>query len=104
MKRGNPADGENFVEDSQGVMTRFNRLMRDVENGLAARNCFRDWEVELLLDMANCDLGDANRKRTLQRYRKAVERRLERGDTVPMKLSEYLAHNRERYAGRRHAA
>lgn len=89
------------MEDSQGVLTRFNRLMRDLENGLSTRNCFRDWEVELLLDMAKCDLGEANRKRTLQRYRKAVERRLEKGATVPMKLSEYLARNRARYANRR---
>ena len=77
---------------------RFNRLMRDMEQGLTTRNCFRGWEVELLLDMAQCDLGDSNRKRTLQRYRKAVERRLERGATGPLMLSEYLAQNRERHA------
>ncbi len=88
------------MEDSEGVLARFNRLMRDLDKGLASRNCFRDWEVELLMDMAQCELGEANRKRTLQRYKRAVERRLEQGDTVPLKLSEYLAQTRARYASR----
>ncbi len=84
------------MEDSEGVLARFNRLMRDLENGVTARNCFREWEVELLLDMGKCEFHDGNRKRVLQRYRKAVERRLGMGATKPMKLSEYLARNRSR--------
>jgi len=84
------------VEDSEGVLARFNRLMRDLEKGVTARNCFRDWEVELLLDIAKCDFHESNRKRVLQRYRKAVERRLESGALRPMKLSEYLARSHSR--------
>jgi hypothetical protein len=56
--------------------------------------------VPVLMDMAQCGLGEANRKRTLQRYKRAVERRLEQGDMVPLKLSEYLAQTRARYAAR----
>lgn len=82
------------MEDSQGVLARFNRLMRDLENGSSTRNCFRPWEVELLLDIQGSDLGTANRRRVLGRYRRAVERRLEKGGTQPLKLSEYLAGSR----------
>jgi hypothetical protein len=82
------------VEDSQGILARFNRLMRDLENGVSTRNCFRPWEVELLLDIQGSDLGSGNRQRVLRRYRRAVERRLEKGAAQPLKLSEYLAGNR----------
>jgi hypothetical protein len=86
------------VEDSQGILARFNRLMRDLQNGASTRTCFRPWEVELLLDLQTCDLGAVNRRRVLQRYRRAVERRLEKGASKPLKLSEYLAHTRTRNA------
>jgi len=82
------------VEDSQGVLARFNRLMRDLESGASTRTCFRQWEVELLLDFETCDLGTANKRRVLARYRRAVERRLEKGVPKPLKLSEYLASSR----------
>jgi hypothetical protein len=84
------------VEDSQGILARFNRLMRDLQHGASTRTCFRPWEVELLLDIENCDLGALNRRRVLQRYRRAVERRLEKGASRPLMLSEYLAHTRSR--------
>jgi hypothetical protein len=79
------------VEDSQTVLARFNRLMRDVENGDTSRNCFRPWEVELLLDIQSCDLSALNRRRVLVRYRRAFARQLEKGLLKPLKLSEYLA-------------
>ena len=84
------------MEDSQGILARFNRLMRDLQNGASTRTCFRPWEVELLLDIQNCNLGAANRRRVLQRYRRAVERRLEKGASEPLKFSEYLARTRAR--------
>jgi hypothetical protein len=86
------------VEDCQAVLSRFNRLMRDIENGEITRTCFRAWEVELLLDIQACDLPPADRRRILQRYRKAVQRRLEQGLGRPLKLSEYLARLRSRAA------
>lgn len=84
------------MEDCQAVLSRFNRLMRDIEDGEITRTCFRAWEVELLLDIQTCDLPPANRGRILQRYRRAVQRRLEQGSPRPLMLSEYLARLRSR--------
>ena len=89
------------MDDVGHVLLRFNRLMRDLENGIALRNSFRSWEVELLLDMQSCQLG-ADRKRVLRRYQKAVQRSLERGATRLLLLSEYLT--RSRRCGRQSAA
>ena len=76
--------------DSSQLLARFNRLMRDLENGLASRNSFQPWEVELLLDMQSCELPAANRRRLLRRYQTAAARSLECGAALPLKLSEYL--------------
>lgn len=84
------------MEDSQGILARFNRLLRDLQKGASTRNCFCPWEVELLVDIQSCDLGEANKRRILQRYRRAAERRLEKGAARPLKLSEYLARSRSR--------
>lgn len=82
--------------DDIGLMRlRFQRLMRDVENGLTARNSFYPWEIELLVDLQGCDPGP-NRRRLLRRYEKAVVRGLEHGAAKPLKLSEYMARMRNR--------
>jgi hypothetical protein len=70
--------------------------MRDIQNGEITRTCFRGWEIELLLDIQACDLRPLNKRRVLQRYMKAVQRRLEQGSPRPLKLSEYLARGRSR--------
>jgi hypothetical protein len=77
------------MQDTSQVLLRFNRLMRDVENGAPTRNCFLPWEVELLLDLDACGVPSTDRRKVLARYRRAARRRLERG-AEPMKLSEYL--------------
>ncbi len=86
------------MEDSQTILIRFNRLMRDIQNGASARTCFKPWEVELLLDIQACDLEPLNRRRVLQRYTRAAQRRLEQGFSRPLRLSEYLARSRTRAA------
>jgi hypothetical protein len=55
------------------------------------RNTFRPWEVELLLDIEGCNLREVNKRDTLRRYQKAVQRQMEKGARLPLKLSEYLA-------------
>jgi hypothetical protein len=80
--------------DSAAFLFRFDRLIREVENGDTSRNSFRPWEIELLVDMQGCRLG-ADRRRVLKRYRKAVHRSLEQGTARPLKLSEYLARSRK---------
>jgi hypothetical protein len=86
------------VEDSQAILTRFNRLMRDIRNGASTRTCFKAWEVDLLLDIEACGLEPLNRRRILQRYTRAAQRRLEQGLSRPLKLSEYLARRPARSA------
>ena len=72
------------------TLAQFNRLIRELVKGQINRNTFRPWEVELLLDVENCNLRDSSRETTLRRYQKAVQRHLERGADKPMKLSEFL--------------
>jgi hypothetical protein len=86
------------VEDHGDILTRFNRLMRELEDGHLSRNTFRAWEVELLIDLEGCRIDSAVRKKTLERYRTAVRKHIERGATLPLKLSEYLANSRRKSA------
>jgi hypothetical protein len=82
------------MTDSTQLLLRFDRLMRDVENGTTERNSFRPWEVELLLDMQSCRLGP-DRRRVLRRYQRAVHRSMERGAARLLRLSEYLLRSRK---------
>ena len=77
-------------ENSEEILSQFNRLIRELLRGQINRNTFRPWEVELLLDVENCNLRESSRDSTLRRYQKAVQRQLERGGGEPMKLSEFL--------------
>jgi len=79
-----------MIPDDDAVLAQFNRLIQEVLRGNMARNTFRPWEVELLLDIEGCGLRDAARRETLRRYQRAVQRQMEKGGHVPMKLSEYL--------------
>lgn len=84
--------------DSDAILTQFNRLIQELLRGNCTRNTFRPWEVELLLDMEQCNLREAGRKEILRRYQRAVQREMEKGAPVPMKLSEYLASLQQRRA------
>lgn len=77
--------------DSDALLAQFNKLIADLLRGSLNRNTFRPWEVDILLDIENCSLKEGNRKETLRRYQKSVQRQMERGASMPMKLSEYLA-------------
>ena len=76
--------------DTEEILRQFNRLVRELLRGQINRNSFRPWEVELLLDIDNCHLTESTKEGILHRYQRAVQRRLDRGANVPMKLSEYL--------------
>jgi len=78
------------MPDAEYVLSRFNRLMRELEQGTVNRNCFHPWEIELLLDIDGCQVPSRRKRETLRRYQKAFRRRLERGVSEPLKLSEYL--------------
>lgn len=79
------------TQDSEVVLTRFNKLMHDLLRGTMNRNTFQPWEIELLLDIEACNLKDALGRETLRRYQKAVQRAMEKGARAPMRLSEYLS-------------
>lgn len=79
------------LPDSDAVLAQFNRLIQELLRGNMHRNTFRPWEVELLLDIEACNLRDSSRRETLRRYQRAVQRHMEKGARLPLKLSEYLA-------------
>lgn len=78
------------MEDGEQFLVRFNRLVRELEQGAITRNCFKPWEIELLLDMDACDLRSQRKWQLLRQYQKAFRRHVENGASRPLKLSEYL--------------
>jgi hypothetical protein len=79
------------VQNSEIMLTRFNRLIQELLRGSMNRNTFRPFEIDILLDIEECNLKDAGKKDILRRYQRAVQRTMEKGAPTPMKLSEYLA-------------
>jgi hypothetical protein len=77
-------------------LNRFRRLIGELQRGETNRNCFADWEVELLLDFNNCDLPARRRLEILRQYQKAVERQMETGPGPPVKLSHFLVLREQR--------
>jgi hypothetical protein len=80
--------------NSEAILTRFNKLIQDLLRGNMSRNVFQPWEIELLLDIEECSLKDSARRETLRRYQKAVQRAMDNGAPVAMKLSEYLSNKK----------
>jgi len=78
------------LPDSDAVLAQFNRLIQELLRGNMNRNTFRPWEISLLLDIEGCNLREAAKRETLKRYQKAVQRHMEKGARLPLKLSEYL--------------
>ena len=81
---------EDLIEQEL-MLNRFNRLIGEVMRGALARNSFQSWEVEILVDLDQCELDRRRRLEILRQYQKAVERQLTNGPGPPMKLSEFLA-------------
>lgn len=86
------------IHDSEAVLHRFNKLIQELLRGNIQRNTFHAWEIEILLDIEACDFKDGNRRETLRRYQKAVQRSMEKGASAPFKLSEYLEQQKARRA------
>jgi len=78
------------LPDSEAVLAQFNRLIQELLRGNMHRNTFRPWEIELLLDIESCNLRESSKRETLRRYQKAVQRHMDKGARLPLKLSEYL--------------
>src|SRR5882762_11398426 len=84
------------LPDSDAILAQFNRLIQELLRGNMHRNTFRPWEIELLLDIESCTLREASKRDMLRRYQKAVQRHMEKGARLPLKLSEYLEAQRQR--------
>ena len=80
----------NELIDQELMLNRFKRLIGEVTRGVVARNSFQRWEVEILLDLDNCQLERRRRMEILRQYERAVERQMTDGPGPPMKLSEFL--------------
>jgi len=76
--------------DSEARLNRFNRLMQELIRGSMNRNTFQPWEIEILVDIETCQLREPVKRETLRRYQKAVQRSMEKGAPMPLRLSEYL--------------
>ena len=72
------------------MLNRFRRLLTEIIRGTVARNSFEPWEVEILLDLANCQIMPRRRLEILRQYEKAVEQQMETGPGPPMTLSQFL--------------
>ena len=77
--------------DSEARLNRFNRLMQELIRGNMNRNTFQPWEIEILLDIEACQIREPVKRETLRRYQKAVQRAMEKGAPMPLRLSEYLS-------------
>jgi hypothetical protein len=76
--------------DSEARLNRFNRLMQELIRGAMNRNTFQPWEIDILLDIEGCQIREPVKRETLRRYQKAVQRSMEKGAQMPLRLSEYL--------------
>ena len=90
--------------DSETVLAQFNRLIQELLRGNMHRNTFRPWEIELLLDIETCNLRETSKRDVLKRYQKAVQRHMEKGARLPLKLSEYLEAARAKRTPNPHSA
>ena len=77
--------------DSEARLNRFNRLMQELIRGAMNRNTFQPWEIDILLDIEACQIQEPVKRETLRRYQKAVQRSMEKGAPMPLRLSEYLS-------------
>ncbi len=75
--------------DRELTLNRFNRLITELTRGVLGRNSFQPWEVDILLDLENCQL-ERRRADIIRQYQRAVERQMNGGADQPMKLSEFL--------------
>ena len=78
------------------TLHRFHRLIAEILQGGTRRTVFQDWEVEILLDIANCGLDPRRKGLQLRQYMRAVRRQLEQSAGPPMKFSEFLQTRRTR--------
>jgi hypothetical protein len=58
-QRNHIAPNQNFLHQQ---LNRFRRLVRDLQRGTITRTDFQPWEVDILLDIGNCQLDRGRRE------------------------------------------
>jgi hypothetical protein len=76
--------------EHETVSAQFGRLIEELIAGKMERCRFEPWEVDLLLDFLGCSLNRFSSPFVLRQYQNAVERQLENGAALPMRLSQFL--------------
>lgn len=72
-------------------LANLDKLVADLIAGQFHRTTFQPWEVEVLLDIQACSVGDSNKRELLKRYQKAAHRWFDRGGRTLLLLSDYRA-------------
>lgn len=68
----------------------FDQLIQELIGGSLRRHSFHVWEMELLVDLAQCGVRRPSRGNMLRRYQKAVRQQFLAGNQAPLRLSEFL--------------
>jgi hypothetical protein len=76
--------------DRELMLNRFRRLVGDLLRGRLTRESFAPWEVDILVDLDDCQLESRRRGDIVRQYQRAVEKQMESSDGPPMKLSQFL--------------
>ena len=84
--------------DIELMANRFNRLVKELLDGEVRRTSFQPWEVHLLLDLEACRLTPSRRDEALRRYRRAVQKQLDRRELPPVRFADFLGHRARKLA------
>ena len=57
---------EDVAQDPDVALAQVNRLINELLRGTMNRNCFRTWEIELLLEIESRNFGPAARRDVLR--------------------------------------
>ncbi|MEP7366191.1 MAG: hypothetical protein ABI972_23280 [Acidobacteriota bacterium] len=82
--------------DGAAIASRFHRLMGSFISNNLNRTVFQRWEMELLIDIASCQMERRVTIRMFGEYRKAEHQRLATMGGPLMLLSEYLDRRQRR--------
>jgi hypothetical protein len=81
--------GDDLIE-LELMLNRFRKLIGELLRGVLLRNSFQPWEIDILLDMQECDVPPRRKLEILRQYQRAVEKQMLTGPGPPMKLSAFL--------------
>jgi hypothetical protein len=79
------------ASEVESRLANLDKLVADLLAGHFHRTTFQPWEVEILLDIQACSLGDSSKRELLRRYLKAAHRWFDRGGRTLLLLSDYRA-------------